>query len=224
MGSGVTGRDWSAKGPIRERSSSPTAVEKQAIYLFVKVLKKISSASSAEALQAAFGRSQLRSERFTALREEASAHLHAIRAVAQIDDETHRDWPSSAPSKVDEDAVSLLLAALVQLQEPDDEPLGMYWPEPSYHTPSQAARAGFLDGLLDSISLDVFGDDELLTARAFKANQSAALQQDWDHVAGDFRAALAKVYEQLQEELAELTERQGTLFNPDQIEPSVESR
>jgi hypothetical protein len=134
-----------------------------------------------------------------------------------------RERPShDIPPEVDQAAMTLLLAALARFQWDDDDLLVMTWQVQRHRTPSEAARSGFARGLMDSVSWDFFGDDEFLQARQLIAHREDALQRDWFRVTNDWRNALARIYEQLRQELKSLNERQGTLFPTNDLEQSIE--
>jgi len=146
-----------------------------------------------------------------------------IQLLSRLQDELNEVRPSQEmPREVDQAAVALLLAIIARLQRDDDDLLVMNWKVRGYRSPSAAARSGFYRGLMDSISLDFFGDEEFLQARHLIAHRDDALGRDWSHVAKDWRNALAQIYELLRQELKDLNERQGTLFSPADLEESIE--
>lgn len=144
--------------------------------------------------------------------------LHAELDEVAVPERSSRD----IPPEVDRAAMTLLLAAIARLQRDDDDLLVMTWQVQRHRTPSEAARSGFARGLMDSVSWDFFGDDEFLQARHLIAHREDALQRDWFRVTNDWRNALARIYEQLRQELKDLSERQGTLFPTSDIEHSIE--
>jgi hypothetical protein len=154
----------------------------------------------------------------------SAADVHLLtRLYAQLDEVAlPEQLPDDIPPEVDEAAMTLLLAAIARLQADNDDLLKMSWQIKRYRTPSEAAWGGFGRGLIDSVSWDFFGDDDFLQARHLIAHREDALRRDWSRVADDCRNALARIYEQLHQELRELNERQGTLFSPNDLERSVE--